>query len=86
MNVFCHINELRDGGWRAVRTMLLSCEKLILWSPSAAYLAELRKRDKTLPTNEELLGYIRSGKIQILAREWWLTNDQTRRRHKWEYA
>jgi|WetSurMetagenome_2_1015567.scaffolds.fasta_scaffold201642_2 hypothetical protein len=86
MEIFSHINELGEQGWESLRTLVLTCPKVALWSPSAAYLESFRGKNPLLPNKEELLWYIRQGHIQFRARKWWIFNEELRKQHKWEYA
>lgn len=88
MEMFSHINELGRTGWTQLRTMVLACPRVILWSPSASYLSSFCRRDSTLPDTAELLSYIERGSVQVMAREWWL-KDRKRRAvvaRRWRHA
>lgn len=86
MKIFSHINELGKEGWESLRTLVLACPKVAIWSPSASYLESFRKINPLLPTKEELLWYIREGYIQYRARKWWIFNEERRKEHGWEFA
>jgi len=86
VEIFCHINELRIDGYVNLRTLVLTCPKLIIWAPSASLLEYLSSQDPLLPTKKELLWYIKNGYIQVMARDWWLLNTKQRQTHPWEFA
>ena len=86
MEVFCHINDLGKGGYVSLRTLIIACQRVVLWAPSASYLEMWRKQDPLLPDPNELLWYIKNGNVQILARNWWIQNGKQRREHDWKYA
>jgi|GEM_PF-3384688 len=81
MEMFCHINELRAGGYANLRTLVLSCASVKLWAPSATYMQELRKKDPLLPTPDELLAYVKGRHVQIMAREPWILGQKEREEH-----
>ncbi len=86
MDIFSPINELGKEGWQSLRTLVLSCQRTVLWAPSALYLNSLRNIDPLLPSPEEILWYIRQGHIQYRAREWWIRNTNRRKKHAWPLA
>lgn len=86
MEIFCHINELRFDGYANLRTLILTCPKVIIWAPSASLLDYLSSQDPLLPTKDELLWYIKNGHLQVMARDWWLLNSEERQKHSWEFA
>ena len=84
MKVFCHINELGPYGFLNLRTMVLAFDKVAIWGPCFAYLDLLRKSDDTIVSPAEILEYIDSGRIEVIAREWWIFNGEKRTKHRWE--
>lgn len=86
MEVFCHINEIKELGWASLRTLVLACPKVVLWAPSAFELESLRKQNPMLPDKNELLWYVKNHHIQIMARDWWINNGEERRKHDWPGA
>lgn len=86
MEVFCHINELGKSGWASLRTLVIACNRVVLWAPSASYLEMWRQQDPLLPDPNELLWYVKNKKIQILARDWWIQNGEQRRNNEWRHA
>jgi len=86
MDIFCHINELGKEGWESLRTLVLACNKVILWAPSASYLESFREINPLIPSADELLWYVRNGNIQVRAREWWIQNGKQRQEHGWQHA
>lgn len=86
MEIFCHINELSIDGYANLRTLILTCPKVVIWAPSASLLDSISSQDPSLPSKNELLWYIRNGHLQVMARDWWLLNGEERQKHPWEFA
>jgi len=86
MEIFSHINELRQDGFPALRTLVLASRKVVLWAPSASYMLELCGRDPMAPSPEELLQYIELGEVQVVGREWWIRNDKQRQDRDWVHT
>jgi hypothetical protein len=86
MEVFCHINEIKELGWASLRTLVLACPKVVLWAPSAFELESLRKQNPMLPDKNEVLWYVKNHHIQIMARDCWINNREERRKHEWPGA
>jgi hypothetical protein len=78
MELFSHINEVGSAGWESLRTVVLTCPRVVLWAPSASRMALCRHGNRLLPTPSELLWYVEEGHVQILAREWWIADRNER--------
>ncbi|HEY4611405.1 MAG TPA: hypothetical protein VII11_00300 [Bacteroidota bacterium] len=86
MDIFCHINDLGRSGYNSLRTLVIAFDHVVLWSPSERYLQKLCESDPLLPAPEELLWYCEQGHVKIMGRDWWLTNEEPRKKHPWRYA
>jgi hypothetical protein len=49
-------------------------------------IGKLAIGNPAIPSPQELLWYIRKGYIRVMAREWWLNNEERRKKHRWRYA
>src|SRR5882672_3185054 len=85
VDVFTHINELRIEGWQVYRSLVLMCPRVVLWSPSFAFLDSIQGT-AGVPTSEEVLQHIEQGHVQVMARPWWLENGTERKTHRWDHA
>lgn len=79
---FCHISELGTLGYSNLHRMLAMSSPLNLWAPSSVLLREPGCRI----TPERFIGYVRDGKIRVVARRGWLTERQMRDEHPWAGA
>jgi hypothetical protein len=75
VEIFASLDEVGLEGWRSLRALVLACRRVILWAPSLSRLEALRNYDRSLPSAEEVVAWVRSGRIQILARDSWMDGE-----------